>query len=56
MANEEDKKIAEKWLKLGFDRKLTKRPVMVLPYGGTRFSCREYIEDYLKDNYSLEFL
>ena len=51
----EDEK-AKLWLNLGINRKLTKRPVMVLPYGGSRLSCREYIEEYLKDNYSSAFL
>lgn len=44
------------WNNLGINRKLTKRPVMVLPYGGSRLSCREYIEEYLKDNYSSAFI
>ena len=44
------------WLQLGINRKLTKRPVMVLPYGGTLISCREYIGEYLTDNYSPNFL
>lgn len=44
------------WLNLGINRKLTKRPVMVLPYGGTLLSCREYIGEYLTDNYSLNFI
>ena len=25
------------------------RPVMVVPYGGTRFSCREYVEDAMNE-------
>jgi DNA-directed RNA polymerase len=29
-------------LNIGIDRKITKRPVMVLPYGGTYKSCHEY--------------
>lgn len=33
----------------GIDRKTTKRQVMVLPYGGTETSCREYTEAWLKD-------
>lgn len=37
--------IAQGWLAYGIDRKLTKRPVMVLPYGGTRFSCLQYIRE-----------
>lgn len=47
---------AAHWLELGINRKLTKRPVMVLPYGGTLLSCREYIGEYLTDNYSPNFL
>lgn len=31
------------WLSIGIDRKTTKRPVMVLPYGGTFHSCKEYV-------------
>lgn len=48
----DNRSLAAKWLSFGINRKLTKRPVMVLPYGGTLLSCREYIEEYLKDNYS----
>lgn len=48
--------LARLWLELGINRKLTKRPVMVLPYGGTMLSCREYIQEYLTDNYSPNFI
>lgn len=48
--------LAQKWLSLGINRKLTKRPVMVLPYGGTRLSCRDYIQEYLTDSYSSNYL
>jgi len=43
----------QKWLALAesdggqLSRNLTKRPVMTLPYGSTRQSCREYIFKYL---------
>lgn len=37
--------MAKLWLKFGIDRGLTKRPVMVVPYGGRLFSCRGYIEE-----------
>jgi DNA-directed RNA polymerase len=41
---------AKKWLDSNLiNRKLTKRPVMVVPYGGTRFSCMDYVADYLND-------
>ena len=45
-------RLANNWLSIGINRKLTKRPVMVLPYGGTMLSCRQYIQEYLTDNYS----
>jgi DNA-directed RNA polymerase, mitochondrial len=34
---------AGNWLAFGINRSATKRPVMVLPYGGTRASCGEYV-------------
>lgn len=37
------------WLKVGVNRKLTKRPVMTLVYGATSSSRREYIQDYLDE-------
>jgi DNA-directed RNA polymerase len=43
--------LARQWMTLKLGRALTKRPVMVLPYGGTIFSCREYVEEWLEDNY-----
>ena len=41
------KQAARLWLEIGINRKLCKRPVMVIPYSGTLFAVREYIEDYL---------
>jgi len=40
---------AERWLQLGVDRKLCKRPVMTLPYGVTRFSIRSFVFDVVKE-------
>nr|WP_256017325.1 DNA-directed RNA polymerase [Roseomonas sp. GC11] len=42
--NEDHQRMARLWLALAEEmgRKLTKRQVMVLPYGGTQQSCREY--------------
>ncbi|WP_336814812.1 DNA-directed RNA polymerase [Bosea sp. MMO-172] len=40
---------AERWLGFGLSRKVTKRPVMTLPYGSTQFSCREFIEDAVRE-------
>lgn len=31
------------WRDFGIDRGITKRPVMVLPYGGTQLSCLDYV-------------
>lgn len=44
--------IAKQWLEFGIDRKATKRPVMVLPYGGTRFSCCDFVDEYIEDRVS----
>jgi DNA-directed RNA polymerase len=37
--------MAATWGSFGIDRSITKRPVMVLPYGGTQSSCHEYVRD-----------
>jgi DNA-directed RNA polymerase len=44
----DDGNFAPKWLAIGIDRKLTKRAVMIVPYGGTPFSGRAYIEDHVR--------
>ncbi|MGN6548396.1 MAG: DNA-directed RNA polymerase [Pararhizobium sp.] len=36
------------WLHFGIDRKITKRPVMVLPYGGTPRSCLKYVDEEVR--------
>lgn len=36
--------------KIGINRGLTKRVVMTLPYGLTKFSCTNYVEDYLVES------
>lgn len=48
--------LTSRWMELGINRKLTKRPVMVLPYGGSAYGCREFIADYLKENFSEDYL
>lgn len=47
--NSSDCGAARFWLEFGIDRKTTKRPVMVLPYGGTFHSCREYVGDWYRE-------
>ncbi len=39
--------MAAKWLAFGITRKTAKRPVMVVPYGGTRHSARSYILEHV---------
>lgn len=41
--------LAEQWLRFGVTRKLTKRPVMILPYGGTQYACRKYVEEFVME-------
>ena len=41
--------MARRWLAFGIDRKVTKRAVMTLPYGSTQYSCREFLEEAVRD-------
>lgn len=41
--------MATGWHNIGITRGLTKKPVMTLPYGSTRITCRESIDDYVSD-------
>jgi DNA-directed RNA polymerase, mitochondrial len=44
------KDLAKDWLDMDcINRKITKRPVMIVPYSGTLFACRNYIEEFLDD-------
>ncbi len=43
-----DSEYAPLLLELGINRKITKKPVMTLPYGSTRLSCRDSVEAYLR--------
>lgn len=45
----DEKDMAERLLKLGINRKMTKRQVMVVPYGGTIRACQEYTLEALED-------
>lgn len=47
--------MAAKWFGFGVDRKITKRPVMVLPYGGTQRSCMDYVLEAVKERPSTPF-
>jgi DNA-directed RNA polymerase len=44
-----DEPMAKQWLAWGFDRKATKRSVMILPYSGTLHASKEYVREYVKD-------
>ncbi len=37
---------------INIDRSMTKRPVMILPYGGTRQACRTHTQMWLKEHLS----
>lgn len=40
--------MAAMWLTWGFDRKATKRAVMIVPYSGTLHAAKEYTADYIQ--------
>lgn len=42
--------VAAQWITFGINRKITKRSVMVLPYGGTFTSCRAYVEEAVRES------
>ena len=44
--------MANRWLAFGLDRKVTKRSVMTLPYGSTSYSCREFLEEAVREKVS----
>ena len=41
--------VAKMCQQFGIDRSVCKRPVMIVPYSGTKHACRQYIEDALKE-------
>lgn len=43
------KELAKQLLEFGINRKLTKKPTMVIPYSGTRYACRLYIQQEIED-------
>jgi len=44
-----DNPLAVKWLDFGVKRGCTKRPCMVLPYGGRQYSFSDFVMDYLTE-------
>jgi DNA-directed RNA polymerase len=43
-----DEDIAQGWLDFGIERDCTKKPTMVIPYGGTKIGCRDDCREYLE--------
>lgn len=46
---ESDNPYASLWVAFGVTRKTTKRQTMVLPYGSTKQSCKDYTIDWFRD-------
>jgi DNA-directed RNA polymerase len=44
--------LAQAWIDFGVDRSITKRPVMVKPYSGTRSSCGQYVVEAVDEKLS----
>ena len=44
-----DSAMASRWVRSGVDRKLTKKPVMTLPYGSTLSSCINSVDDFMRE-------
>ena len=49
LLQQEQTLLASEILNIGIDRKICKRSVMIVPYSGTRHSCRDYIMEALED-------
>lgn len=47
-------RFAREWHSWGIDRKITKRSVMVLPYGGTFLSNLDYVRDAVRERIEIE--
>ena len=48
-ADPDKSQIAAAWQRFGVTRSVTKRPVMVKPYSGTRNSCVQYVADAVQE-------
>ena len=48
-----DERMAQLWLEFGVNRKVTKRPCMVLPYGGRQYSFSDFVMDYIVEQREL---
>ena len=45
----QDLSVAQGWLDFGIERSCTKKPTMVIPYGGTKIGCRDTCYEYLRE-------
>jgi len=45
----QDVRVAQAWLTFGIERSCTKKPTMVIPYGGTKIGCRDTCFEYLRE-------
>jgi DNA-directed RNA polymerase len=48
-----DHEYAEAWRVIGITRKITKKPVMTLPYGSTLNACTDAVNEFLMENRQL---
>ena len=46
--HEKSRFLANEWLTIGLDRGACKRSVMTLPYGSTRYSATEFVDEYIQ--------
>jgi DNA-directed RNA polymerase len=46
----QDSRLASLWMEYGINRSLLKRPVMILPYGGTVSAMQKYVVEYVLNN------
>jgi len=46
--SENERFLATEWLDMGLDRGACKRSVMTLPYGSTRYSATEFVDEYIQ--------
>lgn len=46
--NEDDSTYSQNWKSVGITREATKRSVMTLPYGSTRYSATEFVDEYIQ--------
>lgn len=48
-ATDQDMWFCKELLEFGIDRKCTKKPTMVIPYGGTKIGCRDQMAEWMQE-------